>query len=280
VSFARGAVGLAIRSPEIFNFEIATLAVEGAVDDWASLREAQRREFDSELDALWNRLALALRRLADAEHLKCDQNHDVVETGKNITLALKLVENVLLQPMRSAAAYALARRSKCERFELNFESIIILHTNPDIVATVEVKFLRLNPENGWTNQADLDYVEYYVPPPGAPCGIVTTGRGDAPFRAKLGSPLDWYSGGSPPKISLQVSLGKASETTKVICPDGTETLTTRFWEAGVNTFHPGLSWTIDDWSFTDASLFARRAYGSAVGDFSEHMTFELRHTPQ
>ena len=117
-------------------------------------------------------LADTLEKLADAEHKKCIEQHDIVETGTSITRAIKVANVSALvggigarKLMRYAVAYAVEQRNKCERFELDYSSQIT-YTAPTGtgVSIVRAQGLKLNRDNNWTNEAPLDYWYFDYPP--------------------------------------------------------------------------------------------------------------------
>jgi hypothetical protein len=287
-TLAKRAIDIAKRNPTVSNYELATLHTVSALLHWGELPYAVKlkHEFHPSFKSLKNDLAVALRRLADAEHAKCVANHEIVETGKNLNLAYELARPFYNRdPGLSAASYVLEQRSKCERFELDFNSEIHwagggAHQD----SYVRVQGLQLNYENKWTNQATLDYWSYDGTHPSG-CTASFNRVLLRPFKAKLNSvPSDWYERGSPPMVSMTVDVGEVREDYTWHCPKNDVTGQTYFWSLGITVRHGSAGFTINDWEYLGGSVFARRTYsGSTVayGDIvSEQTTFTLRHTPE
>jgi hypothetical protein len=274
-------------------FVLAVIAADQFVLELVDLPSAEFRDFYPELKALLSDVAVALRLFADDQHLKCVELHEIVETAKELryTSAFLLILLALnVQELTDAWSYAREQVTKCESFELDFNSEITWtsgpgHTPGTRTLRVRVIGLKLNAANAWSNQSPLDYWSFNFPAV-ANCSISSVLSTERPFTAKLTGVDAWPDGGSPPQISMNVNIGRAREDTTLNCPGNSGPIVQHeyLWSLGMGTRHGGEAWTIADWTYIGHSVFAQRTYrGSSVvaGDTAtEQTTFTLRHTPE
>jgi hypothetical protein len=259
----------ALRTWELL-FEMAALPTDDFVDLYPDFQ------------ALQADLGVALRKLADDQHAKCVETHDIVGTAKETEYTVWLILPLLFiksQPLADAVSYSRAQVAKCKSFELDFDSTITYdfgNLGQD-VSHVRVLRLKLNADNNWTNEALLNYVSATFHPGDCGAPAVST-RSTAPFKAKILS--SWDS--NPPKISMDVSSGASFEILDWDCPPpaGHQHLETASWTGGFGLLHGGAQLTIDDWSYLGGSVLARKTYSRTMINISESTTFELRHTPE
>ena len=231
------------------------------------------------LGNLDERLAVALLALAEREHSKCVREHDVVETGKNLTRAVEMTPIGRGPVLSAARRQAVQEKENCERFELDYSSqITYVAPTGTGVSIIRVQGLKLNRDNSWKNEAPLDYWSFDYPPI---CSY--TRQVVEPFEAMLSSPSDWYRGSSPPKISMRVFTGLAQETV-TSCVGEPLNQTAYLHSGGISALHGGTAWTINDWKYVGGVTFAERTYTGATAIknnvLSEKTTFKLRHTPK
>ena len=199
-------------------FAVAALMTWELLLEMAALPTDDFVELYPDLQAVQADLGVALRKLADDQHAKCVETHDIVGTAKEMEYTLVLVVPLLFiksQPLADAVSYAREQVKKCESFELDFESTMTYDFGAvgEDVTHVRVLHLKLNADNTWTNEGPLEYVSINVHP--GDCGApATSGRPGAPFQAKLVA--SWDS--SPPKLSMEVSSGAAFELLDWDCP--------------------------------------------------------------
>lgn len=262
-------------------FAVAAIQVWELLLEMAALPTDDFVELYPDFQALQADLAVGLRKLADDQHQKCAETHDIVGTSKEVEYTLILVVPLLFiksQPLADAVSYARAQVAKCKSFELDFDSTITYNFDDlgNDVSHVRVLRLKLNADNNWTNEAPLEYLSASFHP--GDCGAPSVSiRLAAPFTATLRP--DWDS--NPPKIPMDVFPGTATEILDWDCPApiGHQHLETASWSGGFLLLHPPPV-TIDDWSYLGGSVIARKTYSRSTFNLSESTTFELRHTPQ
>ena len=235
-----------------------------------------------ELLAVEADLGAALRKFADDEHMRCVETHDIVRTARDVEYARWLVFPLATlagaQALGDALSYARQQASKCESFELDFESTMTYDYGPvgrDVVH-VRVVHLKLNAANTWTNEAPLEYASITIHP--GDCGApATSSRPVAPFQAKLVASWDSW----PPKLSMEISPGGALELLDWDCPSpvGHQHLETAYWSGGFLLLHGGPPLKIEDWNYLGGALYAEKTYRLTNTIVSELTTFVLRHTP-
>ena len=271
-------------------FAVAALSTWELLLEMAALPTDDFVELYPDFQAVQAELAAALRKFADDQHRKCAETHDIVGTAKETEYTLILVVPLLFirsQPLADAVAHAREQVAKCKSFELDFKSAItwVVEGPAHGSSSVRVQRLKLNVSNNWKNEAPLDYFEFTWLPDVA-CGVTTSTRVDAPFRAELVSPGDVTgSGPDPANLVMNVFAGGATETLNLTCPEaGTVTATQHIWEALMNGLHGGTSFTIKDWNYVGGSLYARKTYSQTVNSAdtsaTEQTTLELWHTPE
>jgi len=237
----------------------------------------ERRELQQEL------LPKVIKNMIDKSYERCKNQHDVAE---ELAFLRGVQRQAQLLGLDNLSDLAQSRVEQCASFELDFESVITWRT-PDGSSTSDVRIqgLKLNAENGWTNEKTLEYFRFDFLPEvdPSPCTLTTSTRADEPFRAKLlsfGRPAE-----SLPKPNvMEVFVGKVTEIVTITCPDGGTSGPSGFWNGGIAVLHNSWSFTIDDWDYVGTSLFARKTYSRSMptGDssVSEQTTFDLRHTPE
>jgi hypothetical protein len=296
-TIVKPAVASPIRDPSDFAF--VALIYSSWKTEVDKLAAGKRATFAADVAALEQSLASSLRSLADDQHTSCVDKDNVLETGRQI---LKLIDTAGTIPasgdsLFEAASYAALQRSKCERFELDFDSTITSSAPQGsgssfrIVETrsvVEMHGLKLNPGNSWTNQMLPKYVSYTPAPAGVNTGCSTSLdhlSATAPFKAKLDPVSDWYAEpGDAPLISMDVDVGRVLEFVRLVCPGVDIVETSSDFTYGMAALHQGvLHWTIGEWSYVGGVVFAQRTYADTVAGagshFTEKTTFTLRHTP-
>jgi hypothetical protein len=262
-------------------FAVAALRTWELLLEMAALPTDDFVDLYPDFQAVQADLGVALRKLADDQHAKCAETHDIVGASKEIEYTLILVVPLLFiksQPLADAVSYARKQVAKCKSFELDFDSTITYDFDDlgQDVTHVHVLRLKLNADNNWTNEAPLEYVSAGVHPGDCGSPSIST-RPGAPFTATLRP--DWDS--NPPKIPMDVFPGTAFEILDWDCPApfGHQHLETSSWSGGFFLLHPP-PLTIDDWSYLGGSVIARRTYSRSTANIFESTTFELRHTPQ
>ena len=262
-------------------FAVAGLSVWELLLEMAALSTDDFVELYPDFQAVQADLGVALKKLADDQHARCVDTHDIVATSKeteyNVLLILPLLF-IKSQPLTDAVLYARKQVAKCKSFELDFDSTITYDFDDlgEDVDHVRVLRLKLNADNNWTNEAPLEYVSAEVHPGDCGSPSIST-RPGAPFRATLRP--DWDS--NPPKIPMDVFPGAAFEILDWDCPApfGHQHLETSSWSGGFLLLHPP-PLTIDDWSYLGGSVIARKTYSRSTVNISESTTFVLRHTPE
>jgi hypothetical protein len=263
-------------------FTFAAFRTWELVLEMASLSKDDFVALYPDLQAVQADLGVALRKLADDQHRKCAETHDIVGTAKETEYTLWLVLPLLIirsQPLADAVSHARQQVAKCKSFELDFESTMTYDFGAlgQDVMHVRVLHLKLNADNNWTNEAPLEYVSAKVHPGDCGAPAISTRPGE-PFKAKL--PSSWDT--NPPKISMDVSSGSAFEMLDWDCPApyGHQHMETATWYGGFQLLHGAPPLTIDDWNYLRGSLYAEKTYRLTKAIVSELTTFVLRHTPQ
>jgi hypothetical protein len=273
---------VAVAKADSAYFAAAAVGVWELVLEMAALPTDDFVKLFPELQAVEKDLGEALKKLADDEHKKCVETHDIVQTARDVEYSLWIVFPLATLPGAGALvdsiSYARKQVAKCESFELDFESTITTdfgNLGKD-VSHVHVGSLKLNADNKWTNEAPLDPVSFSVHPGDCGAPAISTRPGDT-FKAKLTASWDSH----PPRLSLEVSPGAIIEILEWDCPPpiGHQRLETSNWSGGFVLLH-GSPLTIDDWSFQGGSVFAKKTYALSKFITSESTTFVLRHTPE
>jgi hypothetical protein len=241
----------------------------------------ERRELREEL------LPKVIKNMIEKSYGRCRNQHDVLEELAFLGGVQRQVQLLGLNDLNDLAR---TRQEQCGTFELDFESVITWQTSAgSAVSDVRTHGLKLSPRNEWTNEQPLEYFSFDFLPgvDPSPCTLTTSKKVDEPFQAKIVSLGAPPSPDNPkPKIVVNVTVGKASETVFISCPmlppaGGTS----GYWNGGIAILHNmSPSFTIDDWEYAGTGLFARKTYtgSSPTGDgtVSEQTTFDLRHTPE